>query len=105
MSKNLKIAQEIKAAADNYGWQIDGTKSRAGILRITKRGIVTKDDFVKADGEYYWILGLLPQSNPGSIWGTDGGGVQALDAMRTGVFTMNKSGGNKLVLRQLGKLI
>ena len=60
---------------------------------------------MKCDSEYYWILSLAPQSRPGSIWGTDGGGVGALSAMDTRRFKMYKSGVNKRVLNQLGKLL
>ena len=65
----------------------------------------TKEGFVRCDSEYYWILSLAPQSRPGSIWGTDGGGVGALSAMDTRRFKMYKSGVNKRVLNQLGKLL
>jgi hypothetical protein len=54
--------------------------------------------------EYYSILGLLPTTSAGSIWGTDGGGIGAVSAMNTGLFKMNKSGGSKRVLTALAKL-
>jgi hypothetical protein len=54
--------------------------------------------------EYYSILELLPTTSPGSVWGTDGGGIGAISAMNTGVFTMNKSGGSKRVLSALKKI-
>ena len=102
MSKNLQIAQDIKATADQLGWQISIVG--AGIMRITKR-IRGNDEFVKADMEYYSILGKLPTTSAGSIWGTDGGGIGALSAMNSGVFTMNKSGGSTRVINQLKKII
>jgi hypothetical protein len=54
--------------------------------------------------EYFSILGLLPTTSPGSIWGTDGGGIGALSAMKSGTFVMNKSGGSKRVLKVLAKM-
>jgi len=60
---------------------------------------------VEADGQYWDILSLLPRSGAGSDWGTSGDGVGALAAIKTGVFTMNRSGGNKLVLKALSKLL
>lgn len=97
-----EIALEIKNMADKLGWRYSVSD---GILTIVKD--ITPNDnaaFVRADGEYYSILGLLPRSSPGSMWGTDGGGAGAEVAMKTGKFIMNKSGGNKNVLRELGKL-
>lgn len=100
MSKSKEIAQKILETASQYGWNID---IRGTILTIRKNGINTKEDFVRADMEYYSILGLLPTTSPGSIWGTDGGGVGALSAMNSGVFTMHKSGGSVRVLNALKK--
>lgn len=102
MSSAKETAQKIIAIAKEYGWDLN---VRGSILTIYKDGIRTNEDFVRADMEYYSILGLLPSTSPGSIWGTDGGGIGALSAMNTGVFTMNKSGGSKRVLNALAKMI
>jgi hypothetical protein len=102
MSAAKETAQKIVAIAKEYGWDLN---VRGSILTIYKDGIRTKEDFVRADMEYYSILGLLPSTGPGSIWGTDGGGIGALSAMNSGVFTMNKSGGSKRVLSALSKMI
>jgi hypothetical protein len=102
MSAAKQTAQKILEVANEYGWQII---VRGSILTITKRGINGREDFIRADMEYYGILDLLPMTSPGSIWGTDGGGVGALSAMKSGVFTMNKSGGSKRVLNALRKII
>ena len=96
-------ATEIKKLADRYGWKI---YVRGSILTITKR--ITAGDnesFTTADMEYGSILGLLPSTSAGSTWGTDGGGIGAMTAINTGVFTMNKSGGAKSVLKALSKMI
>ena len=102
MTKSKEIAQKILARAEEYNWSVN---VRGSILTIQKGEIYSRDDFVRADMEYYGILGLLPTTSPGSMWGTDGGGVGALEAMRSGVFTMNKSGGSKRVLAALQKMI
>ncbi|MCP4994763.1 MAG: hypothetical protein GY934_13430 [Gammaproteobacteria bacterium] len=97
-----EIAQKIKAQADKLGWKI---RVCGKVLTIVK-DIEVHDNasFAQADGEYYDILSLLPTTRPGSTWGTDGGGIGAVSAMRCGVFTMNKSGGNMNVLKALGRL-
>ena len=103
MTINAKeTAMAIKAMADKLGWTIN---VRGSILTIQKRIIpASNESFCQADMEYYSILGLLPTTSAGSVWGTDGGGVGAISAMNTGVFTMNKSGGSKRVLSALSKL-
>jgi hypothetical protein len=55
--------------------------------------------------EYYSILGILPSTGPGSIWGTTGDSVGALSAMKTRKFVANKSGGSKRVLNALVKMV
>ena len=78
---------------------------RGSILTIRKQIHSTNESFCKADMEYYSILDLLPYTSAGSMWGTDGGGIGAISAMKSGVFTMNKSGGSKRVLSALSKII
>lgn len=103
MSKAMQTAKEIFNTAQELGWNIEVRRNNS-LLTITKR-INGMDEFVTADMEYYSILGLLPVSRPGSMWGTDGGGVGAISAMNTGVFTMNLSGGNKRVLKALANMV
>lgn len=102
MSAAKSTAQKILNTAKELGWSLN---VRGSVLTIYKDDIHTKEDFVRADMEYYSILGLLPTTSPGSIWGTDGGGVGALSAMKTGVFTMNKSGGSRRVLSALKNMV
>ena len=99
MSK--EIASKLLETATKLGWTVG---IRRSILTISKP-ISSNDDFVSADSEYYSILGLLTQTSPGSSWGTDGGGIGALSAMKHGLFVMNKSGGSKRILNELAKLI
>lgn len=101
MSKAKNTAREILDLANQLGWNVN---IRNSILTISKDGILTKEDFTKADGEYFSILEKLPMTSPGSVWGTDGGGMGALTAMKTGTFVMNKSGGSKSVIKALSKM-
>ena len=102
MSKAMEAAKKIVSLANEYGWSV---AVRGSILTIKKGGIVDNEAFVNADMEYGSILGELPTSSPGSVWGTDGGGIGALSALGSGVFVMNKSGGSKRVLNALKKLL
>jgi hypothetical protein len=102
MTATNDIAVKIVDTARELGWRVAVRGN--SILTVTKTGIRSRDDFVRADMEYYSILELLPTTSPGSVWGTDGGGIGAISAMNTGVFTMNKSGGSKRVLSALRKI-
>ena len=99
MSK--EIALSIKTTAANLGWTVEVSRE---VLRISKP-INGREELVTADGEYYSILSLLPQTTAGSMWGTDCGGVGAVAALRNGMFMMHKSGGSKRVLNALAKLV
>ena len=102
MSSAKESALSIKSMCEKLGWTYT---VRGSVLTIKKQiGVGSTDEFIGADMEYYSILGLLPSTGPGSIWGTDGSGIGALSAINSGVFTMNKSGGNKRVLSALEKL-
>lgn len=102
MSNAKQQAQAIADRCNEYGWTFT---VRGGILQIDKKLTPgNMDEFVTADMEYYSILGLLPTTSPGSVWGTDGGGIGAISAVNNGLFTMKKSGGSKRVLNALAKL-
>jgi hypothetical protein len=82
---SLQIAQEIKQTADDLGWQL--AVRNGSILTITKKlARCNMEEFTKADMEYYSILGKLPTTSPGSMWGTDGGGVGGMSALNSGCF-------------------
>ena len=95
-----ETAQKIADMAAKLGWDFE---VRGSILTITRR-VSGMDELVQADGEYYSILGELPSTSAGSVWGTDCGGMGAMSALSSGVFKMNKSGGAKMVLKALKAL-
>jgi hypothetical protein len=97
------IAAEIKAAADKYGFTV---RVDRGIMRVSKNfpaGNV--DAFRDCDMSYYLVLGILPRTQPGSDWGTDGGGIGGMVALNSGFFEMKRSGGSKRVLAALAKIL
>ena len=99
MTNAAQTASQIINEATSLGWSV---ATDGNILTITKV-IATNDNaaFVKADGEWYSILSLLPQTREGSDWGTNGSGVGGHAAMTTGQFTMKRSGGSKRILKAL----
>jgi len=99
MSKASEKAVKLLETAEKLNWSVD---VRGGVLCITKHFAVgSMEDFVECDMEYYEILSLLPMTEPGSVWGTDGGGVGAISAIKSGTFEMKKSGGSKRVLKAI----
>ena len=103
MSVAKKNAVKLLETAKKLGWDVNA--SHTGILRITKFFTAgSMEEFVECDMEYYEVLSLLPSTEPGSVWGTDGGGVGAISAIQSGVFQMSKSGGSKRVLSASSKL-
>ena len=102
MTKAVEEATKIAARCKQLGWDFAVRGSIFTIYKEIARG--NKEELVRADMEYYSILGLLKRSGPGSDWGTDCGGIGALSALSSGLFTMNRSGGNKNTLKALAKM-
>ena len=76
MSVAKAKAVKLLETAKELGWDVSAD---TGMLRITKRFTPgSMEEFVDCDMEYYEILSLLPSTEPGSVWGTDGGGVGAM---------------------------
>ena len=102
MTKSVEEANKIAARCKQLGWDFAVRGSIFTIYKEIARG--NKEELVRADMEYYSILGLLKRTSPGSDWGTDCGGIGAMSALSSGLFTMNRSGGNKNILKALAKM-
>ena len=102
MTKAVEEATKIAARCKQLGWDFAVRGSIFTIYKEIARG--NKEELVRADMEYYSILGLLKRSGPGSDWGTYCGGIGAMSALSSGLFTMNRSGGNKNILKALAKM-
>ena len=98
MSKVSEAVAKFEEACAKYGWSYS---VRGEILTISKPFDGSLEEFARCDGEYYSVLSYAPSTRPGSIWGTDGGGVGAMAAMENKLFVMNKSGVNKRLLKAL----
>jgi hypothetical protein len=99
----LDTALAIKAAADKYGFRLE---VRGSVLTVHKSFTPgSRDGFVECDMMYGSVLELLPRTEPGSDWGTDGGGIGGMVALQSGQFKMNRSGGSKRVLKALAKMV
>ena len=110
LSKSAQIAHDFIAFARKLGWQpsvrtIGGDIKNATVTIQKAIAPNCNESFSAADWQYHAILSILPQTRPGSIWGTDGGSVGGYSAMRHGVFFMNMTGVDVRVLRALDKAL
>lgn len=96
----VSCAKSLLEAAKEHNFQVE---VRLGdILTITRSFQAgSNDQFRDCDMTYGSVLDHLPRSSAGSDWGTDGGGVGAIQAINHGLFKMNRSGGNKRVLKEI----
>lgn len=106
MTKKPSPSESVLAVVEacrKYGWEF--SVRNGSILSITKKFRQGNlDDFISADMEHHKILSLLPRTTPGSDWRTTGDGIGVMSVINSGVFTMNRSGGSRLVLRELSKM-
>ena len=95
-------AEEFVLRCNKLGWTF--TIQHNGIVAIQKKFTAdSHSEFAIADMEYGEMLDLLPLTG-GSVWGTDGGGIGGMTALKKGIFTMKKSGRNLQFLQALRKL-
>jgi hypothetical protein len=103
MSQAQSIASKIITAAREHGFTLEVRGSVLTVHKSFQPGNI--DAFRECDMMYYSVLGLLPRTEAGSDWGTDGGGIGGMCAIQSGHFKMNRSGGSKRVLTALAKFI
>ncbi len=97
------IARQIADTAARLGYALSVSGCTLTITKRFEPG--SNDGFVECDMTYFDVLGLLPQTASGSTWGSDGGGMGGVVALKSGNFRMNKSGGSKRVLAALARII
>lgn len=101
--KTKDLVQAFLAACEAEGWT-PSLGATGSIVRITAQFTPgSLAEFTNLDMSYWGILSRVPQTGAGSMWGTDGGGMGAVAALRTGRFTMNVSGVSKRFINQLAK--
>lgn len=100
MKTNFDARQWVsKVEADGYKVSAKGC-----IVTVSKRFAPgDRSAFVDCDMMAGGYLAELPQTSPGSMWGTDGGSIGGYSALATGVFTLNRSGISKRVIAQLAR--
>ncbi len=90
-----------KSQMNAAGYQVRASGCVVTLTKVIGPG--NRDGFVDCDMMAAGYLYELPKSGAGSVWGTDGGSVGGMVALRTGVFTLNRSGISKRVVAALAK--
>lgn len=102
LSKNQIMAQEFVAKCKEYGFNYSVSES---VIKVSKTiPTDSNDDFCIAESQSGSLLCIIPQTKPGSVWGTDGASVGGWHAIKSGNFQMNKSGCSAHVLNAIKKL-
>ena len=97
-----EIAQKFVNQCKEYGFT---WTAGTNILSVHKKFTPgDSDGFIDCDMRGPHLLGLVKMTQPGSIWGTDGGSVGGYIALTSGNYTLNKSGCSKRILKQISKL-
>ena len=96
------IAANVIAKAKEYNFNVScgGT-----VLSVRKR--FTPGDkmaYTCAESEANTLLGMVPRTEPGSTWGTDGGSVGGAIGLQGGYMELNRSGCSKRVIKAIQKL-
>jgi hypothetical protein len=101
--KSAIIARNVIEAAATRGWKI----SISGEIFSASKTFTpqSRSEYLTADQEYYSILSLIPKTRPGSIWGSTSDGIGGHVALGKGFYQINMSGGSKLVLKEIKKLL
>jgi hypothetical protein len=94
MKKTIDIGEWMaKVRKDGYSVSVRGS-----IVALSKSFAPGDTDaFVDCDMMAGGYLCELPQTQPGSMWGTDGGSVGGAVALKSGHFSINRSGISKRV--------
>ena len=100
MSKSKQQAMAVIQKAKELGFTLEVLPNVVRVHRTFQPGDC--DAFTYCDSMAYEVLSLCPLRG-GSIWGTDGGSVGGAVALRSGRFTLNKSGDGSNFLKALKK--
>lgn len=99
MSHAASIVADFMQMCVGYGFTHSVRGTTVSITRsFTPQSL---DEFSACDMDYPHVAYVLPRS--GSVYGTDGGGVGAAQALRTGVFRINITGVRASIIRELTK--
>lgn len=95
-------AENFVAKCNEYGFTFEVGNTIVSVSRTFPKGNL--DEFVHCDMWGPHLLGMLKMTQPGSVWGTDGGSVGGHVAVTNGRYTLNKSGIGKRIIKELSKL-
>lgn len=106
LSPTTEVGRQVDAfltAARDHGFMV--SIASENVVRITKTFAVGDNDaFTACDMFGGSVLALVPLRG-GSVWGTDGGSVGGMSALKHGRYTLNKSGTAKRFMSVLAQVI
>lgn len=97
-----QVAQEFVNKCKEYGFTYTVGTNILSVHRKFQPG--NNDEFVHCDVWGPHLLAIVKATQPGSVWGTDGGSVGGHVALMSGNYTLNKSGCSKRILKQISRL-
>lgn len=75
------------------------------VIRVSKRFAPGDTEaYTSCDANGPYLLQFVPQTGPGSVWGTDGGSVGGYVGLKNGEYVLNKSGVSARFIQALEKL-
>ncbi len=90
-----------KSRVESAGFRVNASGTIVTLSRCFAPG--DNSAFVDCDMFAGGYLAELPQTTPGSTWGTDGGSVGGYAALKSGSFHLHRSGISKRVVSALAK--
>jgi hypothetical protein len=101
----MKTPEEFLAKVREYGVTIERIQLGSGLITLSK--LFTPGSagaYARVEGEV-GIIYSVPQTQPGTTWGTDGASIGGHVAMQNGKMILNRSGCSKRFLAKLEKLL
>jgi hypothetical protein len=95
-------ARAIRALASVHNVRV--TAHNGGVVTVTARFEPGDEKaYAEAERSCNAVLSMVRQTRAGSVWGSTSDGVGGLIAINRGVYTLNKSGADKRVIKILAK--
>lgn len=98
-SETLALVRSFLQDCKQAGWSVSTGGSIVTIQTTFEPG--DNDAYVKADGESFQLMSILPHASTGSTWGTTGDGVGGHVGKEHGYYTLKCSAISKRALKLL----
>ncbi len=100
----MKTPEEFLAAVHDNGVTIERIVPETGLITLSKLFTAGDRDLYAMAETDVSIIYSVPQTQPGSTWGTDGATIGGMVAIKNGKMVLNRSGCSKRFLVKLRRL-